>query len=369
MGELEIIYTPEVEATTDADGNPIPDATNIFVSTNTFEGEVVIPVVGFGTLTPCPTAVITIVEGGSEIPPQTVLKLSGTDSLPSAGVVAQYSWAVQQPPGSQSIIQPGANFPEIQFEANVAGKYTFELEVQDAEAWSCVPATREILVIPDEAIHLELTWDTPGDANQEDTGFQAGADMDLHFVHMNNALSNPNGEDLYPPPHGDGIKEGYFDDIWDTFWFYPTQKWGNPVIPDDDPSLDRDDTDGAGPENLNINVPESGVTYKIGVHYWKDWGFGKSTPTVNIYLFGKNEATIKGCPMVMRDMWEVGTIAWPSQQIDQWACTGNIPQGSGEWPDKPCGTSSNDPDDSTPENECQMVIMREYLPENFGVDW
>ena len=35
-------------------------------------------------------------------------------------------------------------------------------ELIDAESWSCVPATREILVVPNEAIHIELTWDTLG---------------------------------------------------------------------------------------------------------------------------------------------------------------------------------------------------------------
>ena len=401
-GEFHVLYTPDQESPVDSNGSPIPDVTQILIETNTFEGTIAVDVTGFGTLDPCPTAVISIVEGGSEVPPQTTLKLSAENSIPSAGNIIEYQWDAVQPPGSASIFFPDKSQPLVDFPVNVAGKYTFRLEVRDAEAWSCTPAERDVLVIPDEAIHVELVWDTPGDLDPTDEGYEVGSDLDLHFVHKENAEAMPpsQGVDLYPPeyppalvPVGDGLCEGYFDDIWDTFWFYTSKEWGIIGVPDDNPSLDRDDTDGAGPENLNLNVPEPGVHYKIGVHYWNDWGFGKSTPTVKFYIFGNLKVEQVGCPMVKHDMWEVGTIAWPSQQIDIYTCTGEINAttstdctsdancsagyfchtnmgGSGVCrPERPCGSSTNNLVSETGEIiACDQVIMRDYIPDNFLIN-
>lgn len=376
--DFQIIYTPQAESPKDSNGDLIPEGATILVQTNTFEGEVPIEVVGFGTLTPCPTAVITLGNGGEEVAPQTLLNLSGRNSLANEGVITEWKWEVEQPPGSASVFFPSATAPEVEFEVNVAGRYTFRLEVRDAEAWSCVRASREVLVVPDEAIHIELTWDTPEDCDATDEGNGAGSDMDLHFVHLNNALKNPNGEDVYPPVQGDGIPEGYFDELWDTFWFFSSHDWGQVQVGEDDPSLDRDDVDGAGPENLNLNVPEPGLTYKLGVHYWNDHGFGKAIPTVNVFVFGTHKANVQGCPMTRFDMWEVGTIAWPSQDVEVWQCNGDPPtDGSNNWPEKPCPSASaragasieqcNGPNVVIPEN-CDAVILPNFKPQNFRID-
>jgi len=372
---FEIIYSPDKVSCnageSDCDdaqlppSDPLPDAVRVDIATNTFEGVVSVDVAGFGTNTPCPTAVISILEGGAEVPPQTTMKLSGEGSLPNEGVITEWSWDVTQPLGSKSVFFPSAAAPQVDFEVNVSGKYTFRLEVLDSEAWSCVPAEREVIVIPDEAIHVELTWETPQDADPTDEGKGAGTDLDLHFVHWNNAAVNPNGEDLYPPGNGDGQPEGYFDDIWDCFWFYPTRDWGVPGLGDDDPSLDRDDLDGAGPENLNLNAPEAGVTYKVGVHYWNDWGYGLSTPTVNIYLFGSLKELVTGCPLSRYDMWEVGTIEWPSYVVDVWECESPIPAEAGaSWPSRPCGNSQNQISDT---ESCPYTIIPNYEPSKFVI--
>jgi len=53
---------------------------------------------------------------------------------------------------------------------------------------------------------------------------------------------------------------------------------------DDDPGLDLSDEDGAGPEIVNLHIPED-VVYKVGVHYWEDWDYGDSYATVRVYSF------------------------------------------------------------------------------------
>ena len=85
---------------------------------------------------------------------------------------------------------------------------------------------------------------------------------------------------------------------------------------DDDPGLDRDDTDGAGPENVNLNIPEEGLTYRVGVHYWNDHGFGPSLATVRVYIYTSLVFSVTDVELVNHDLWEVAEIKWPSGQVD-----------------------------------------------------
>ncbi|MBM4388217.1 MAG: hypothetical protein FJ088_10795, partial [Deltaproteobacteria bacterium] len=155
-------------------------------------------------------------------------------------------------------------------------------------------------------LHVELSWDTPNDPNQYDEGPEAGSDLDLHFLHP-----FATGPDL----DGDGKPDGWFDIPYDCFWFNPNPEWGsvNPNI-NDNPSLDRDDTDGAGPENLNLDVPENGRIYKIGVHYWDDHGYGPSTACIKIWVW--QVLVFNECVKLYElDMWEVATIYWPAGAV------------------------------------------------------
>ena len=72
-----------------------------------------------------------------------------------------------------------------------------------------------------------------GDEDREDLN---GADVDLH-------LSHPSGM-------------GWFDSTYDCHYFNPTPDWGVLNQLADDPSLDIDDIDGGGPENINLNNPQ-----------------------------------------------------------------------------------------------------------------
>jgi len=161
--------------------------------------------------------------------------------------------------------------------------------------------------VPDEAIHVELLWNTPGDKDQSDEGPEAGADMDLHFAHAYGS-----GLDF----DGDGKADPWFDPKYDCFWFNKSPEWGSyDPNTDDNPSLDRDDTDGAGPENLNLTLPEAGLTYNVGVHYFDDHGKGPSEADVRIYIYGQLKFQQKSNDLQHKDMWYVATIAWPTGAI------------------------------------------------------
>ena len=259
----------------------------------------------------CPMAVIGV-EEGEEVVPQTMLHLVGDGSSASEGTVARWEWTVEQPVGSASVFMPSSQFPNPQFEANVAGTYTFHLTVWDAQnRRSCVAATYEVLVIPDEALHIELIWHTPGDDDESDTGPFAGSDVDLHFLHPD-APSDPSAPDL----DFDGLPDPYFDQPYDCYWFNPHPDWADfGSTNDDDPGLDRDDTDGAGPENINLNVPEGGRRYEVAVHYWNDHGYGAALATVRIYIYQTLVFEVADVRLINHDLWCAAYIDWPSGAV------------------------------------------------------
>ncbi|MBM4353456.1 MAG: hypothetical protein FJ109_06605 [Deltaproteobacteria bacterium] len=232
---------------------------------------------------------------------------------------------MEQPEGSQSVFVPSYTFPNPTFEVNVAGKYTFYLTVYDqTNTPSCFPAEHELFVVGLEAIHVELTWFTEGDPDETDTGPETGSDLNLHFAHP-----WAQGDDL----DGDGEPDGWFDVPFDCFWWNPHPNWGSydPAV-DDDPHLDIDDTDGAGPENINLDIPEN-ATYRVGVHYWYDHGYGPALATVRIYIYGQFVFEVAHIELQNHDMWEVGTIEWPSGKVN--LSTGN----NGGYKITPCYTN------------------------------
>jgi len=266
--------------------------------------QIKVPLPELGAAATCPTAIGLVAEGEKVIP-QTLIHLFGEESEDAVA----WEWSVQQPTGSVSHLVPNPNVPNPVFEANVAGEYKFKLDVWDQEGnKSCKSWVQTVLVCADEAVHIELLWHTPADPDETDEGPSAGTDLDLHFAHADLAATGPDVDE-------DGAPDVWFDQPFDTFWFNAHPNWGsfNPEI-DDDPGLDRDDTDGAGPENLNLNIPETGE-YRIGVHYWGDHGYGESFATIRVYVYGALVFEAVDVRMDNLDLWDVATLHWPSGAV------------------------------------------------------
>ena len=224
------------------------------------------------------------------------LELRGTSSHDLDGSVVAYEWQVaERPDGSTAQIAPYEGAPEATFFLDLAGVYRFELGVTDNRGQSSQPACPVVVdAIPDEDLHIQAVWDTVADPDQTDTGFGAGADVDLHLLH----------------PRGD-----WFCAPRDTYYANPNPDWAVPFDPSDDPSLDIDDTDGAGPENINLNHPENNRVYGVGVHYFNDHGYGPSFVTVRIFVHGalrfEGERWLDGTDA----WWTVADISWDSGAI------------------------------------------------------
>jgi hypothetical protein len=303
---INVIFIPDAPNPTAEDGSLILDTGILTIVNNSFEQEKEVELSGAGVEIACPTSIIKCAEG-AEVIPQTILHLFGDESYAGNGTIQKWEWDVSQPAGSQSVFVPSYTFPNPIFEANVAGVYTFYLTVYDqTNTPSCFPSEYDVVVIPDEAIHIELLWHTPEDLDETDTGPEAGSDLDLHFAHPWAA-----GPDL----DGDGAPDGWFDIPFDCFWFNAHPNWGNfDPGTKDDPGLDRDDTDGAGPEIVNLDVPEN-VVYRVGVHYWNDHDYGATYATVRVYIYAQLLFEVQDVMLVDSDMWEVCTIEWPSTKV------------------------------------------------------
>ena len=292
------------------DGSVIPDTGMILVDNSSVYTPKEIPINGICIAGECPVADFRIntpagleVPDGGEVLAETNLYFHDKSLDPSGVGIVSFEWAVVAPSGSADVFYPTGMFKDPTFEANVVGDYLFRLKVFNKLGFgSCNEAEKLIHVKAGEGCHLELTWSTPNDPDPTDhcsLFADCGSDMDLHVVHP---LADSADVDK------DGKPDGFFDLQYDCFWYNAHPIWDMAFsnIPSHQPHLDREDSDGAGPENFNYVIPEPGQCYKLGVHYWDDHGFGASYPTLKMFIDGDLVYEKAAPKMVELDMWEVG---------------------------------------------------------------
>jgi hypothetical protein len=224
--------------------------------------------------------------------PLQTLVLDGTASFDPAGeAIAEYTWEIVDAPAEALHgLRPFAGDPTnpalAEYFLALAGQYRFCLNVVDESGLECDAACVDVTVTPDEAIAVELTWRNYEDPDETDL---EGSDVDLHFLKM-------------PAVWGDAALDTYFENK-EPFW--------DP----ENPSLDIDDTDGAGPETIQLDDPASCQWYAIGAHYYRQ-SFGTAWATVRIYVNGALVAEQQNKPLDSTDVfWDVARIHWPSGTV------------------------------------------------------
>ncbi len=313
-------YTPDQVSPLDpSTKNPTPDMADLIVTSNSEDKNVHLQGVCVKAI--CPEAKIVIKEG-EEVVPQTNLHLSGEQSKgKGTASIAKYQWSIKNKPIGAAGLKflPNDFSPAPNLLLNAAGPYTICLNVTDStglESNSCQETCSDVIVVPSDCLHVELLWHTPGDKDETD---DFGADLDLHVAH---SLAGGADTDC------DGKPDPWFDASFDCFWFDGKPQWGSAAASvKDDPDLALDDTDGAGPENINLPQPQGTqvepTQYPVGVHYWNDKGLGHSFATLRVYICGVlavdySQPTPEAAPgggieLKALDMWYVGKINWPNK--------------------------------------------------------
>ncbi len=286
----------------------IDDALLEIRSNDTLVSPRVIPLSGVGRSNICPTAVATCRVAGGLVdsdqltaPPLSTLECSGTSSSAPGGFIADWEWSIlTRPEGSTAQLQPNGGSATPSFFLDMVGIYEMQLEVtDDVGNRSCNPAVVTVVVTPDEVIHVQLTWETPGLLGPQES---AGADLDLHFL-------NPVGK--------------WRDSPWDVYYLNKTPTWNDVSHP----RMDIDDVNGTGPEIVNLDDPEDDTWYRVGVHYYST-PTGLSEPaftyaTVRLYVNGILTFEIAGKELAKSgaggscqgEFWDVAAVHWPTGNI------------------------------------------------------
>lgn len=221
-------------------------------------------------------------------PPFEEVTWDGTGSFaPDGDSIAKYEWTLVERPTGSVAEMPRGGAVRAGFMPDMAGNYVGELVVTTTGGDISEPCLSTLESVPAENLWVEMFW-----AERND-------DMDLHLLKPGGSLE------------GDG--DCYFMNCVPP----AAPNWGLRNTDIDDPSLDLDDIEGTGPENINILNPESG-TFTVYVH-----DYTGSTPdfrgpndvTVRVYLNGaivwEDTRAISGessYTAFARIDWDAGTV-------------------------------------------------------------
>lgn len=209
------------------------------------------------------------------VDPPISLDLDGTGSYDPNGYELTYKWDLADAPSGSTTEIDDAEAAYTSVFVDLAGFYTVNLVVTNELGISSAPAKCKFTALPEDSLHVELTWDD-GDS-----------DLDLHLVDTDGS---------------------FFEQPGDCCWCNRNPSWGESGS-DDDPNLKLDNRLGYGPENIKIPYPADGE-YEIFVHYFDDMGAGSVTATVKIWIDGVLEDEVS-LPLKHNDMWDVGYVRWP----------------------------------------------------------
>ncbi len=243
--------------------------------------DVSIPLTGLATevTDDCPTARAgcRIVGGGGsmastlDVPVGTMIECDGTGSSSSGGAIVSYGWFFEmRPDGSAARLDTTrAGWAESFIDA--AGFYMVALDVIDEDGTeSCSPARAEVTAVDSGgggSLLVRLTWNTT-------------ADLDNHLLHES--------------------ATGWNDSAWDCHYRNRETEWGA--------TLDIDDVDGFGPENISLSPVEPGVSYRIGAHVSDPHEAGATVATVRVSYSGTLVEEFETTLTTTGRFWDVAAV-------------------------------------------------------------
>ena len=282
-------------------------------SNDPIQEELELDLIGRGSEGICPIAQAgAYIRGVNSTPRQSIsaaplqyVVLDGSASSDEDGRVVEYNWEVVEfppggaPPRLDCVTEDPTCMDDSkrEFRLLTAGEYVVELTVRDNEGFeNCGDPARVIIrAVPQEKVLIELTWTNPEDPDETD---EVGSDVDLHLVKM-----------------GPG---NWFETPYDIYFRNPNNSAGNEtngIWNPESPSLDIDDRDGGGPENIQMDDPANCEWYAVGVHYYRQL-FGTAYATIRVYINANLVYEAINKPMTRGgQFWDVARIHWDSGQV------------------------------------------------------
>lgn len=278
----------------------ITDRTTLMIDSNDQRRNPLnIEVSGTGLDNACPVATMgCTIRGGAGLPadevearPLDVLDCTGGDSSDPDGTVAALEWTIEAAPDGSTSSATGADSTEFSLVLDVQGEYTIQLDAIDNEGRrACIPATTRVSAVYVEGLSAELVWDVPGDPDPTDEGEGSGGDLELHVLNASNGCwGNPD---------------------WDCSVDNPSLNWGVPLSPLDDATVKVADSSTGGPENITIDTPADG-SYRVGVLYQNDHGFGPADATLRVFAAGVLILEQTRRLTATGEFWDVGVVTVP----------------------------------------------------------
>ncbi|MEZ4269842.1 MAG: hypothetical protein R3F39_26075, partial [Myxococcota bacterium] len=304
---FRVTYTPTEVTDSWTTAQFVPEHGGIRVASNVPPGSVRVPISGPAIKPICSIPTEVVVIEGPDVDPDSLVHLRAISALQCASFSPLFAWSVRRPGSSVRTYLPGFSGDAATFKVTEPGDYLFRVEVLDSTGKTHCEADATVRARIGSDIRIDLTWTTPGDPDPTDNGPQASADLDLHFAHP-----WAEGEDL----DGNGVFDGWFDLLYDCFWFNPNPNWGSP-----DPAFSKgphllgDSESGSVSEVVRMFPHDEALEYKVGVHAWNDNGFGGSLATVRVRIGGAVVFEAAEVPLEPLAMWEVATIKWPSGAV------------------------------------------------------
>jgi len=253
------------------------------------------------TITTTPTGPTAICPQDIDTAPLVQINFSGDGE--DDGSIVSWQWQmIGQPTGSAASPPSPATSPSVTFMPDIVGEFRMRLTVTDDDG---MVDTCEFSVFAlGEGLRIEIFWNPPESPNDH-------SDVDLHLLHP--------------------TAPGWFNQQLDCYYANciayggTNLPWDLPTIVDN-PRLDLDDTDGYGPENINIDEPVVGHQYKVGVHFFSDGNPGPAAVYVKIYCgtVSINPVYETGPKMLYasgggswdNDFWKVASVTW-----NGWNCS------------------------------------------------
>ena len=218
----------------------------------------------------------------------------GEDSYdPDGGTIVEYLWSLRSMPVGSTAEMPAGTATRYPFTPDLAGDYVGQLVVTNDLGLESEPCEVTLNSTPAQNLWVEMFWELPND------------DMDLHLIAPGGTYNN-SSTDCY-----------YANCTPAVEWIYDMD-WGISGYEGDDPSLDLDDINNTGPENINILDPQTDGAYTVVVHDYQGSTsdvYGENNVTVNVYLNGvlawTDTRAISGDNSVnefARIDWSTGTV-------------------------------------------------------------